>query len=112
MNHNRFRQLKNFLNGLLAKYELMSLSEATGLMLPDIDDACLIPSIEIRNNALRETLKTPTRSRRQPIHPELIRLGFLDCNCSGGVISPGFRALFLGCVGLADVSQPHCDAPA
>ncbi len=32
-------------------------------------------------------------------------------NCSGGMISPGFTALFLGCVGLADVSQPHCDAP-
>ncbi len=30
----------------------------------------------------------------------------------GGLISPGFRARFLGCVWLADVGQPHCDARA
>ena len=63
---------------LLAKYEFATLSEAALLMLTDIDTDAAIPAIEFRPNELRKKMKTPVRARRQPIHPELIRLGFLD----------------------------------
>ena len=63
---------------LLAKYELLSRSEAVGIMLDDIDVDAQIPTVWIHENELRRHLKTPCRTRSQPIHPELQRLGFLE----------------------------------
>lgn len=62
---------------LLAKYELLSRSEAVGIMLNDVDVDAQITTIWIRENELRRHLKTPCSTRSQPIHPELQRLGFL-----------------------------------
>jgi len=61
---------------MLGCYDLLSLSEAVGIMLDDIDLDSEIPCINIRPNEIRDRTKTRTRTRRQPIHDELMRLGF------------------------------------
>jgi len=75
-----------------ANYAVMSLSEVMGIMLDDIDLKGAIPVIELRPNELRDHMKTWTRKRRQPIHPELIRLGFSDYVDT--LRSLGFRTLW------------------
>jgi hypothetical protein len=77
---------------LLACYELLGLSEFCEIMLDDVDSLAPIPSLEIRMNDLRVSLKTATRPRRLPIHPELLRLGFLDY--AEALRRLGFKTLF------------------
>jgi integrase len=63
---------------LLGHYELGRMGELLGLLVDDVDLDSEYPAIEIRDNIIR-TVKTRLSSeRRVPIHPELIRLGFLD----------------------------------
>ena len=60
---------------LIAWYGLMRLGEIAGLMLINIDLKNKV--FIVTDNKLRR-VKTPQSKRRVPIHPELIRLGFID----------------------------------
>ena len=60
---------------ILARYELLRLGEITGLLVEDVDFNT--PSLLIRDNAERR-LKSGSAKRRQPLVPEILRLGFLD----------------------------------
>ena len=60
---------------LIGWYMLLRLSEACGLSIDDIDLEA--PSIIIRTTDLRR-VKTHSSARRVPIHPELLRLGFIE----------------------------------
>jgi integrase len=63
---------------LLGYYELGRMGEILGLLVEDVDLDSEHPAIEIRDNVIR-TVKTRLSSeRRVPLHPEPIRLGFLD----------------------------------
>lgn len=65
-------------------YTLAAREEICGLEIQDIYSDHPIPHFEIRDNLTRGTdgevagLKTPNRHRKIPIHPEIIRLGFLE----------------------------------
>ncbi|GGF73021.1 hypothetical protein GCM10007301_36050 [Azorhizobium oxalatiphilum] len=62
---------------LLAMFTGARREEVCGLLVSDIDNELGQWCIRIENNAIRR-LKTPQSKRRNPLHPELIRLGFLD----------------------------------
>ncbi|MDP2118538.1 MAG: site-specific integrase [Hoeflea sp.] len=62
---------------LLAIYNGARREENCGLLLADIEVDAEMACINIRPNSVRG-LKSVQSKRRLPIHPELIRLGFLD----------------------------------
>ena len=61
---------------LLAIYIGARRAEMCGLLLSEIETDLELPCIRIEKNAIRK-LKNEQSKRRVPIHPELIRLGFL-----------------------------------
>ncbi|MGP0061771.1 MAG: hypothetical protein ACLPID_21100 [Beijerinckiaceae bacterium] len=63
---------------LLGYYSMARLGEILGLMVTDIDSAPPIPSLKLRRNQIRGLKTKKTSKRRLPIHPELLRLGFLE----------------------------------
>ena len=54
------------------------MGEIVGLMIEDIDLTSVFPAIEFRDNSVRKVKTRLASERRVPIHPEPIRLGFLD----------------------------------
>lgn len=62
---------------LLAIYTAGRREEICGLLVADVEIGAEIPFIRIEQNKLRG-VKNPQSKRRVPLHPELIRLGFLD----------------------------------
>lgn len=62
---------------LLAAYFGMRREEFCGLLLSEIEAFEGMDCIRVEDNFIRK-LKTPESKRRVPIHPELIRLGFLQ----------------------------------
>ncbi len=62
---------------MLAMYHGPRREEYCGLLVSEIEPEAEIPAIRIEPNFIRG-LKNPESKRRIPIHPELIRLGFLD----------------------------------
>lgn len=62
---------------LVAAYQGARREEICGLQLDDIDEIEGMPRIRIAKSVIRN-LKTSASTRAIPIHPELIRLGFLD----------------------------------
>ncbi|MFA7413293.1 MAG: site-specific integrase [Rhizobium sp.] len=62
---------------LLSMYNGGRREENCGLLIDEIENGDELPCFRFENNRLR-ALKTPQSKRRVPIHPELIRLGFLD----------------------------------
>lgn len=62
---------------LMAVYNGARREENCGLLLSEIDDDGELPCFRIENNWIRK-LKNPQSKRRTPIHPELVRLGFLE----------------------------------
>ena len=74
---------------ILGRYELLRLSEATGLLTTDIDFAK--PAVLVRDNEERR-LKTPGATRRQPLVAEVLRLGFLEY--AAAMRDAGHRFLF------------------
>ena len=69
---------------LLLFYTLAAREEICGLEVADIFEDHPVPHLEVRDNLTRGTdgemagLKNSNRHRKIPIHPEIIRLGFLD----------------------------------
>lgn len=62
---------------LLALYTAARREEYCGLMISDINTNAELPTIQFMHSRVRE-LKNFQSEREIPIHPELIRLGFLD----------------------------------
>ena len=62
---------------LMAVYNGARREENCGLLLSEIDDDGGLPCFRMENNRVRK-LKNAQSKRRIPIHPELIRLGFLE----------------------------------
>ena len=56
----------------------MRLNEACQLRAADVAEDDGVPVIYVRASADGQRLKTPAAERRIPVHPELVRLGFLD----------------------------------
>jgi integrase len=63
---------------MIGYYEVARLSEVVGLMIDDIDCDLISPAFEFRDNAVRNVKTRNASERRVPIHPELVRLGFLE----------------------------------
>jgi integrase len=61
---------------MLALYHGPRREEYCGLLVSEIEADAEIPAIRIEPNSVRG-LKNPESKRRIPVHPELIRLGFL-----------------------------------
>lgn len=81
---------------LMAVYNGARREENCGLLLSEIDDDGELPCFRIENNWIRK-LKNPQSKRRTPIHPELVRLGFLEYvaalrNCGHQLLFPELRA--------------------
>ncbi|MCA2378059.1 DUF6538 domain-containing protein [Agrobacterium sp. 22-211-1] len=62
---------------MLALYHGPRREEYCGLLISEVEPEAEIPAIRIEPNFVRG-LKNPESKRRIPIHPELIRLGFLE----------------------------------
>lgn len=62
---------------MLALYHGPRREEYCGLLVSEVEPDAEIPAIRIEPNIIRG-LKNPDSKRRVPIHPELIRLGFLE----------------------------------
>ena len=54
------------------------MSEIVGLLVDDVNSESEFPAIEIQDNELRSVKTRLSSERRIPVHPELIRLGFID----------------------------------
>ena len=56
----------------------MRLNEACQLRAADVAEIDGVPMLYVRASADGQRLKTSAAERRIPVHPELVRLGFLD----------------------------------
>ncbi|CDU11737.1 hypothetical protein VCR17J2_340090 [Vibrio coralliirubri] len=79
-NHNEFKQSTQSLQwcSRLQLYMGLRPSEACQLRVSDVWVSTTIPSIAITDKALHQHVKNKHAIRKVPIHPELIKLGFLD----------------------------------
>jgi integrase len=81
---------------LMAIYNGARREENCGLLVSEIDDDGELPCFRVENNWIRK-LKSVQSKRRIPIHPELVRLGFLEYvaalrNCGHQLLFPELRA--------------------
>jgi integrase len=76
---------------LMSIYNAARREENCGLLLSEIDDEGEVPCFQFEDNLVRR-LKNDQSKRRVPIHPELIRLGFLDY--VGALRAAGHTLLF------------------
>lgn len=67
----------NYWVPMLALYHGPRREEYCGLLISEVEADAEIPAIRIEPNFVRG-LKNPESKRRVPVHPELIRLGFLE----------------------------------
>lgn len=63
---------------LLSLFAGLRLNEACQLAVADVIEDDGVPMIYVRASADGQRLKTSAAERRIPVHPELVRLGFLD----------------------------------
>ena len=63
---------------LLGLWAGMRLNEACQLRAADVAEIDGVPMLYVRASADGQRLKTSAAERRIPVHPELVRLGFLD----------------------------------
>jgi hypothetical protein len=78
---------------LLSDYESLRREEAAGLAVDDVarDEETGIWYVHVRRNEFRD-IKRPWTARKIPLHPELMRLNFIDY--VENIRALGYRALF------------------